>query len=202
VNSEEGIVNGMAGNELKSLEEGIKICRKCPLHRSRTNAVPGQGAANARIFLLGEAPGKMEDAEGMPFIGKSGRYLDAMLENIGLSRDEVYITSSVKCRPPKNRKPVPNELAICKASWLDKQLAIIKPKLVILLGRTALYQMTGRVNSLLNCHGEIFCEREIDCFITFHPASAMRFGRIAKAMQEDLAKLKTIIPRYRCEERV
>ncbi len=192
----------MSENELELLDEKIKICRKCPLHKSRTNAVPGQGAANAKIFLLGEAPGKMEDAKGKPFIGKSGKYLDGMLANIGLSRDDVYITSSVKCRPPKNRKPVLSELAICKANWLEKQLAIIKPKLVILLGKTALYQMTGRVDRLLNCHGEVFSKQGIDCFITFHPASAMRFDRIAEPMQEDLAKLKIIIPRYRCEERV
>jgi DNA polymerase len=177
---------------LEELNAGIKICKKCPLHKSRTNAVPGQGPENPQIFLLGEAPGKMEDLLGLPFVGRSGKYLDQMLKNIELLRTDIYITSSVKCRPPENRKPLPNELEICKRNWLDKQLEILNPKLVVLLGKTALKQITGRTENLLDCHGEVFKQQGRKYLITFHPASAMRFAKIEKPMKQDFRKLKLL----------
>lgn len=178
---------------LDDLNDGIRICRKCPLHKKRINAVPGEGPENPAIFFLGEAPGKIEDKLGKPFVGKSGKYLDEMLTSIGLSRMDIYITSSVKCRPPENRKPLPNELKICKKNWLDKQLLILNPKLIVMLGKIALKQLTGRNDNLLQCHGEIFERQGRKYFITFHPASAMRFPKIEKPMKQDFMKLRLLL---------
>lgn len=175
---------------LDDLNKGIKICTKCPLHKSRCNAVPGEGPSNARIFFLGEAPGRQEDKQGKPFIGKSGKYLDELLANNEIIRERVFITSSVKCRPPGNRKPTTDELKTCKKNWLDKQISIINPKLIVLLGKTAVFQISGRNDNLLLCHGEIFEQGGRKCLITFHPASAMRFPKIAKWMKMDFEKLR------------
>jgi DNA polymerase len=177
---------------LNELNEGIRICRKCPLHKSRTNAVPGEGPEKPLIFLLGEAPGKLEDELGRPFIGRSGKFLEHLLADIGISRNDVYITSSVKCRPPKNRKPMPNELEICKENWLDNQIKILNPKLIVLLGKTALKQLIGRNDNLLDCHGEIIDLQGRKYLITFHPASAMRFAKIEKPMKQDFKRLRLL----------
>ncbi|HAL45590.1 MAG: hypothetical protein A2Y12_13780 [Planctomycetes bacterium GWF2_42_9] len=178
---------------LDKLNFGIKNCKKCPLCKSRLNAVPGEGAVNPKIFFLGEAPGINEDRTGKPFVGKSGKYLDELFADIGILRNEVYITSSVKCRPPKNRRPLPNELKICRLNWLDKQLMIINPKLIVMLGKVALLQLTNRTDNLTQVHGEIFTYHSSQCLITFHPASAMRFPKIDILMKQDFQKLKLLL---------
>jgi DNA polymerase len=181
---------------LEKLNLGIKKCKKCPLCKSRLNAVPGEGPENPKIFFLGEAPGSNEDKTGKPFCGKSGKYLDELFADIGVSRQEVFITSSVKCRPPKNRKPIPIELKICKLNWLDKQLVIFKPKLIVTLGKTALFQLTGRTDNLMQVHGKMFTYNGSKCLITFHPASAMRFPKIDVLMKSDFQKLKLLLKKF------
>ncbi|MEN6386856.1 MAG: uracil-DNA glycosylase [Phycisphaerales bacterium] len=178
---------------LEKINKGIKQCTKCRLYKTRTNAVPGEGPENSVIFFLGESPGKTEDISGKPFTGRSGKYLDKLLSEIGISRSEIYITSSVKCRPPQNRKPLPDELEICKANWLVKQISILNPKLIVTLGKTALKQLTGREDNLLQCHGEISTEQGRKYLITFHPASAMRFAKIGNPMKQDFKKLQLFL---------
>lgn len=175
------------------LDDGIRQCVKCRLYQSRKNAVPGEGPAPCDLFFLGEAPGSMEDKLGKPFTGVSGKYLERMLAEIGMKREQFYITSSVKCRPPKNRPPEDDELEICKKNWLNKQISLIEPKLIVLLGKTAMKQMLDYKENLLNFHGRIIVHQSIKCLITFHPAAAMRFPKIRKEMEKDFQKLKKII---------
>jgi len=179
-------------NQLTTLDWRIRRCRKCPLCKSRFHAVPGEGPANARIFFLGEAPGKGEDLQGKPFVGRSGKFLNYLLEKSGFVRNEIYITSSVKCRPPKNRNPRPNELKICKQNWLNKQIEIINPKIIVLLGKVALKQVLGASSKLDKFHGRLIRHNGLSCFPTYHPAAAMRFSKLKKNILKDLIKLKRL----------
>lgn len=195
-------------DELDRLADGIRTCRRCRLWRSRTLAVPGEGTPYSRVILLGEAPGAREDATGRPFVGQSGRYFGDLLAGLGLGRQTMFITSSVKCRPPKNRLPRPDELEICRRTWLEKQVAIIDPRVIVALGRTAALQATGLVPPpLMLCHGNLLpprpalarsAEQEAllgprVCLITYHPAGARRSRIGHAALRADLAKLKEII---------
>ncbi|HBG27175.1 MAG: hypothetical protein A2Y10_07370 [Planctomycetes bacterium GWF2_41_51] len=179
--------------EIHSIDEGIKCCIKCRLCESRKNAVPGEGPVPCDLFILGEAPGSMEDRLGKPFIGMSGKFLEKMLADIGMTREQIYITSSVKCRPPKNRPPKDDELRICKENWLNKQISLINPKIIILLGKTALKQMMGISESLMDCHGRMPDHDGRKYLVTFHPAAAMRFPKIRQEMEKDFRKLKSLI---------
>src|SRR5438105_1451163 len=113
---------------LEKLANQIRVCKKCPLHESRRMAVPGDGNSSARIMIIGEAPGRDEDASGHPFVGSAGRYLNKMLEEVGIDRNDVFITNIVKCRPPSNRPPRADEVATCTSNYLDEQIRIIDPK--------------------------------------------------------------------------
>jgi len=126
----------MQQNPLTHLEERIRACTHCPLAALRTHAVPGEGPADARIMLIWEAPGRREDAQGRPFIGSAGKQLEEGLRRAGLTREDVYITSILKCRPPQNRDPRKNEVSAC-TPWLREQIRIIRPRLIITLGRHA-----------------------------------------------------------------
>ena len=162
------------------MNKGIRRCRKCPLHRNRAHAVPGEGPVRADVFFLGEAPGKEEDKKGLPFVGRSGKFLERLLDEIGMSRREAYITSSVKCRPPNNRTPLANELEICKNAWLDRQISLIAPKIVVTLGKAASYQVSGTKQNLDSIHGRTIRRNGRIYFATYHPAAAMRFPQIRK----------------------
>jgi DNA polymerase len=140
-------------------------------------------------MLIGEAPGRQEDKQGRPFVGPSGKYLDRMMDKAGLTRKNLYITSSVKCRPPKNRTPAAEELDICKKNWLDRQMALINPKIIVLLGRVSLNQVLGIKKSLKDIHGQTF-EKDARTFLpTYHPAAAMRFPKVKQRLTRDLKKL-------------
>lgn len=133
----------MASELLRELEEEIRRCTKCPLHRHRAKAVPGEGDPNAKVFFIGEAPGRNEDLEGRPFVGAAGKLLNRLLELAGLSRSAVFITNVVKCRPPGNRDPRPEEIEAC-APYLDRQLAAVRPDIVVTLGRHSTAYLLGR----------------------------------------------------------
>ena len=180
--------------ELNRLHDGIRRCRRCILHRSREHAVPGEGPIWAKILLVGEAPGREEDRQGRPFVGRSGRFLDSLLEEAGVSRRKIYITSSVKCRPPRNRAPRADELKICKANWLDRQIRLIRPKIIVLLGKTSVRQVLGLKGNLSRLHGRVFGQNGIRCLVTFHPAAGMRFPRIKGKMKHDFKKLNILTP--------
>jgi uracil-DNA glycosylase family 4 len=179
--------------KLIRLHKGIRRCRRCPLYRNRTHAVPGEGPASARIIFIGEAPGREEDLQGLPFVGRSGKFLNSLLESIGLSRQQVYITSSVKCQPLENRTPHIDELMICKLNWLDIQISLINPQIVVLLGKTSLKQILGQIGNLSFFHGQLFHRNGRSYFATFHPAAAMRFPDIRGKTKQDFKKLKGLL---------
>jgi uracil-DNA glycosylase family 4 len=176
--------------ELERLASGIRRCRRCRLHRGRRHAVPGEGKPDARIMLVGEAPGATEDEQGRPFVGRSGQFLDRVLAEVGLERESVFITSSVKCRPSRNRRPRPDELAICRQAWLDRQIELIDPQVVILLGQTPLKQLLGEQAGLKHIHGTVRSVNERRYLITYHPAAAMRFPKIRTLMRRDLRRFE------------
>jgi len=178
---------------MSEMDAGIRVCVKCPLHASRTHAVPGEGPVPAEVFFLGEAPGGKEDQLGRPFVGPSGRLLNALLETAGLSRQEVYITSCVKCRPPNNRTPHTNELDTCQAAWLSRQLELVHPSLVVLLGKIAMQRMLQDNRSLRQIHGQTI-ERDGRLYLlTYHPAVAFRVPETRAGMEEDMAVLKELV---------
>src|SRR5918992_1291147 len=119
---------------LADLNQGVNACRACPLAAGRTRAVPGEGPVDAEILLIGEGPGYYEDQQGRPFVGAAGQFLEQLLASIGLKRSDVFIANVIKCRPPSNRDPLPEEINAC-SGWLDRQLEIVHPKLIVSLGR-------------------------------------------------------------------
>ncbi len=171
------------------LNRGIKRCTKCPLHESRTHAVPGEGAVPTGVLFIGEAPGANEDQQGRPFVGASGRRLDRLLEEHGLARDSVYITSSVKCRPPKNRNPHVGELRICKENWLLPQIELLEPKLIVLLGQIAVKNLLETKDSLRSLRGDVITHDDQRYLVTYHPAAALRTASLAQPMDEDFTRI-------------
>jgi uracil-DNA glycosylase family 4 len=181
--------------ELAQLNEEVRICPLCPLAKTRTNAVPGEGPIDAEIMLIGEAPGFHEDKQGRPFVGQSGRFLEELLRSAGLSREQVYITNVVKCRPPENRDPAPREIAAC-APYLDRQLAIIDPKIVITLGRHSMARyFPGQ--SISKIHGKPKRDGDRVIFPMFHPAAGLRSAEVAALIREDMLKVPALLEELR-----
>ena len=178
---------------MSKLDAGIRVCVKCPLHQSRTHAVPGEGPVPAEVFFIGEAPGAKEDQLGRPFVGPSGRLLNERLEIAGLSRREVYITSCVKCRPPNNRTPHTNERNICQATWLNQQIDLVDPHIIVLLGKVAAQQVLQDHRSLRQVHGEVVQRNGRLYFLTYHPAVAFRVPETKDSMEQDMAVLRRLL---------
>lgn len=177
------------GDELRELHEEMRGCECCPLCGRRRQVVPGEGPEDARVMLVGEAPGAREDEEGRPFIGSSGKFLDKLLEDAGIPRERLYITSAVKCRPPGNRSPHVDELRVCRERWLERQFGLVAPALVVLLGRTAVRQVLGRDDKLADLRGAPIEDAGRRHLVTYHPAAGMRFPDKAAAMRADLARV-------------
>jgi uracil-DNA glycosylase len=177
---------------LQTLEKEICTCKACPLSRGRTHAVPGAGSVSAVVMFVGEAPGREEDKTGLPFVGRSGKFLDSMLSSIGKTRAEFFITSSVKCRPPGNRMPEPCELETCRRLWLDRQIKCIRPRLVVCLGGVSVRSLLGEV-SLHAAHGTVLERSGQAFFVTYHPSAAMRFTKIREAMLADFKVLRSLM---------
>ncbi|MEB2836562.1 MAG: type-4 uracil-DNA glycosylase [Desulfurococcales archaeon] len=177
-----------------SLVDAIRKCRKCPLHLHRKNPVPGEGPLDARVMLVGEAPGRREDETGRPFVGAAGHLLDALLGLAGLKREEVYITNIVKCRPPGNRDPTQAEIRAC-LPYLLEQIDIIRPGLLIALGRHAgrtLFSLLGRPWRGLSAeHGVPIrgtikqLGLEVEVIATYHPAAALYNPQLRSVIEED-----------------
>ena len=167
-------------DSLKIVTREVTDCTKCPLYKHAQHGVPGEGPQNAKVFFIGQAPGAQEDKTGHPFVGRAGKYLTKLMEEIGLHRDEVFITSTVKHFPLKNRAPKPDEITACKP-YLLRQLTIIKPKIVVLLGKTAEKMKDEPV-----LKGK-------KVIITVHPSAAMRFPKMAAKIRRDFLKLKHLI---------
>ncbi len=183
----------MESNEiaLENLSEKIKKCTACPLYKGTTNAVSGEGDPNAKIFFIGEGPGYFEDQSGRPFVGRAGKLLDSTLEKVGLKRSEVFIGNVVKHRPPENRDPFPSEILSC-SHWLDQQLLIIRPKIVVTLGRFSMAKFLPSVK-ISAVHGQA---RRVGVYIVipmYHPAAALRGTGMMQAFQEDFLKNKELL---------
>lgn len=175
--------------ELIALHETINSCRLCPLHETRTNTVPGEGPLNAKLFFIGEAPGAQEDETGSPFVGRSGKLLISMIEEIGLSREDVFISSILNCRPPKNRAPKRSEIKLCRP-YVEKQIELINPRTIVLLGRIAIASMVGPWK-VTESHGRFFEAKGRTYFMTFHPAAALRSSGVKDLMRDDFRILQS-----------
>jgi DNA polymerase len=144
-------------------------------------------------MVVGEAPGADEDAQGRPFVGRAGRFLGEMLSGVGLKRAQVFITNSVKCRPPRNRAPRRDELETCKTHWLDRQIELVNPRVIVLLGAAAIRQTFGGTPQLSELHGHVRRHHGRTYVFTYHPASAMRFPSAGQAMTKDVQTLRRVV---------
>jgi DNA polymerase len=183
----------MREKELEKLNQEIKNCKKCPLWKLRKNAVPGEGPANAKIFICGQAPGVEEDKTGRPFTGKAGNFLNELLKIAGIEREKIFITSPLKClpQPPINRKPKKEEIEAC-LPYLKKQIEIINPKYFILLGEVA-FSVFFPKEKLKDFRGKWIEKNGKFYFPTYHPAAGLRFPKIRKILEEDLKKLRNFL---------
>lgn len=185
-----------AASLLEEIAKEIRSCRRCPLHLSRVNAVPGEGDPCARVMLVGEAPGYNEDLQGRPFVGAAGNLLNELLALAGLSRYEVFITNVVKCRPPENRDPSEEEKEACKP-FLIRQLTVIKPEIVVCLGRhsaSVFFGLAGlKFASIMAVRGSLRRLRvaglALDCLPTLHPAAALYNPRFRSLLEADFKLL-------------
>jgi uracil-DNA glycosylase len=177
--------------DLEQLVQQIRQCQRCRLYQSATLAVPGEGPAHADIMLVGEAPGFHEDQQGRPFVGAAGQFLDELLASINLARRDVYITNVIKHRPPNNREPMPDELAACRP-WLDQQIELIKPKLIITLGRFSMELAFSGV-SISRIHGTPKRVGDIVYYPMFHPAAALHQPRYRSLVEQDMKKIPQIL---------
>jgi uracil-DNA glycosylase len=174
-------------DSLEKIAADVRGCPLCKLSQSRKNAVPGEGQLSAKIMFIGEAPGRSEDEEGRPFVGAAGRILDGLLKKAGIQRSQVFITNIVKCRPPNNRVPEEDELTACRP-YLDRQIALIKPKVICVLGRTAYSSLLGGSSITAN-RGKIVERGGQKYFLTFHPAAVIYNKGLRSALEADLKKL-------------
>jgi uracil-DNA glycosylase len=182
--------------ELVTLFNEVKDCTKCPLHETRTKAVFGAGDANADLMFVGEAPGAEEDRQGLPFVGRAGQLLNQMLEEIGLSRDDVFIANVLKSRPPGNRDPQPMEIETCKP-YLFEQVRLIEPTVICTLGNFATKLLTGNPAGITKVRGAPQVHelggRTVFLFPIFHPAAALRTPAVKQTLREDFAKLPSLL---------
>lgn len=176
---------------LEQIADEIKVCTKCELHRTRTKSVPGEGPADARIMLIGEAPGWNEDQQGRPFVGAAGRFLEELLAAADLKRDDVFITNVVKSRPPGNRDPLPDEIAAC-APYLERQIEVIDPEVIVTLGRFSMARwFPGERISRIHGQPKRVGRRLI--VPMYHPAAALHQQTLKATILEDFGKLPRIL---------
>lgn len=175
--------------KLEALAEEICGCPQCPLCKSRTHAVPGDGKASVQAMLIGEAPGEEEDESGHPFVGAAGRYLDHVLEEVGLDRKNFFITNVVKCRPPENRKPRKGEVEVCTSNYLSEQIELVDPKVIMLLGSTAATHLLG-LKSIKAARDRIVEAEGRRYLVTYHPASRFYRKDLGEKIKADFARLK------------
>lgn len=178
-------------NSLKELENLINTCQKCVLAKNRNNFVFGSGNPDADVMVIGEGPGAEEDKQGLPFVGRAGKLLTDILKAIKFTREEVFIANIVKCRPPGNRTPLPVEMDTC-LPYLKKQIEIIKPKLILCLGKTAAQGILKMTSSLGNMRGKIFDFENAKVIVTYHPAALLRNPHWKRATWEDVQKLRLL----------
>jgi len=184
---------GSAGLEtcttLKEVEARSVGCQNCELAGGRTNVVFGAGNPNARLLFIGEAPGRDEDIQGVPFVGRSGQLLNKILEAAGIERDDVYIANIIKCRPPGNRTPLTNEIEAC-IPYLGRQVALIAPKVICTLGLPATQTLLGIRGSMGSLRGKMYVEGDVKVIPTYHPAAALRDPKYKRPIWDDIQLIK------------
>jgi uracil-DNA glycosylase len=176
---------------IMQISDDVISCTNCELCHTRKNAVPGEGSASARVVFVGEAPGRFEDVQGKPFVGPAGKILEAALLNAKISRSQVFITNIVKCRPPGNRRPKRDEIIMCN-DYLNKQISVINPKIVCILGATAYSSLLGGKEITLN-RGKLLNINGRDYFLTIHPAATLYRRSLLRVLEEDLLRLSKLI---------
>jgi len=176
---------------LAELYEEIAVCQRCDLAKGRTHTVPGEGPEDAEIMFIGEAPGFHEDRQGRPFVGAAGRFLEELLASIGLRREDVYICNVIKCRPPGNRDPLPDEIEACKP-FLDKQIELIQPKLIVTLGRYSMARYFPNAQ-ITRIHGRPKRIGNRIYYPMFHPAAALHQPKWRSAVEEDMLKIPQLL---------
>jgi len=188
---------------IHELHEKIMACTLCHLCETRNKAVPGEGPANASVMFIGEGPGRQEDLEGRPFVGRAGKFLDECLQSIGLKREHVFITNIVKCRPSeksgnwvKDRKPTKEEIAAC-SPYLDRQLELVKPEIVCTLGDTASSQIFKRYNmeedTIGHIHGRLYLAGAMKLIPLYHPAAALYDNNLRQIVMIDFQRLRQVL---------
>jgi uracil-DNA glycosylase family 4 len=184
--------------ELARLAKQIVVCTKCDLHRSRKKAVPGEGPTHAEIMFIGEGPGFHENEQGRPFVGAAGKFLDQLLEQAGVTRADVWITNVVKCRPPGNRDPLPDEVETCTSNYLQHQIKIVNPSIIVTLGRFSmgLFFKGAKISQI---HGQMRKVSDRFVIAMFHPAAALHQISLKPAIMADFAKLPELLKEARAE---
>ncbi|NWF68462.1 MAG: uracil-DNA glycosylase [Chloroflexi bacterium] len=182
---------------LAQIASEVRACTACRLHQGRTNTVPGAGDANAEIMFIGEGPGFYEDKQGLPFVGRSGDLLVKMLALIGLKREQVFIANVVKCRPPDNRDPLPDEMLACK-SYLDRQIEAIDPLLIVTLGRFSMarYFPNGKITQI---HGQPKYDERRAYMPIFHPAAVLRNETMLPQLEADFRRVPQILAQVKAQ---
>lgn len=176
---------------IKDIQNKVVVCTKCELCKTRTNAVPGKGNYHSDVIFVGEAPGRNEDKQGEPFVGAAGKKLDWALKNAGVSRESIYITNVVKCRPPKNRVPTKFEKTMCQ-DYLLSEISLIKPKIICIMGNTAYSSILGGSDITKN-RGKVIRKDSADYFLTIHPAAIIYNKKLEGVLKSDIFKLFEII---------
>ena len=182
--------------DLVALYKEAAACERCPLHATRTKVVFGSGNADADLMFVGEAPGQQEDLQGLPFVGRAGKLLDQLLEEVGLARDQVFIANVLKSRPPGNRDPQPEEIAACRP-YLDRQIELIEPRVICTLGNFATKLLTRSPRGITQVRGRPQVHevggRTLRVYPLFHPAAALRTPRVLEELREDFAGLPDLL---------
>jgi DNA polymerase len=184
--------------ELEKLAKQIMVCTKCELHRSRKKAVPGEGPTHAEIMFIGEGPGARENEQGRPFVGAAGKFLDQLLEQARVTRADVWITNVVKCRPPGNRDPLPDEIETCTSNYLQHQIRIVDPSIIVTLGRHSM-GLFFKGAKITQIHGQM---RKVDdrfVIAMYHPAAALHQMSLKPMIMADFAKLPELLKEARTE---
>ncbi len=176
---------------LSELYQEIALCHQCEIAKYRNRVVPGEGAEDAEIMFIGEAPGWHEDQQGRPFVGPAGKYLDELLASIGLSRKQVYIANVIKCRPQGNRDPLPTEIQNCR-HWLERQIEITHPRMIVTLGRYSM-AMFFPGKSISRIHGTAQKWDNVIYYAMYHPAAALHQASLRRAIEEDMLKIPSLL---------
>lgn len=179
-------------SSLEQVRDAMETCDRCDLALTRINVVPGSGSPRARVMLIGEAPGRNEDEQGEPFVGAAGKVLDQALERAGLTRDEVFITSILKCRPPKNRNPKADEIEAC-APWLEAQLVIIQPEVLVTMGNFSTRFILQTKDPITRLRGKVHDAGSFKVVPTFHPAAAIYDRKKIEVLEQDFELIGSIL---------